>query len=102
MSQDIVRLLVFVGISIIQWGFGYIHNKWLGMIIPIGFYGYLAMSILPKLSTLSIGKLIVLILLLLLLGGIFYGSWKSGFDAKNKSIKKDLEKMEAQDLKNRK
>lgn len=101
MKQEMIQFLICLGAGMIQWGFGYIKNKWLGLVLPAGFIGYLVIYLLPKSTTLTFGKIMMLFLLLAVLMFIFYMAWHNGSDAKEKKIKKDLEKMEAKDLEKR-
>lgn len=98
MDNDFVRLLIFLGLSISQWTLGYYQLKKLGFVIPIIFYIWVFTIIYPHLYKLTLLKAPVLLILLILLGAIFYSAWQSGFKEKEKKITNEIEKMKARDI----
>ncbi|WP_275400821.1 hypothetical protein [Enterococcus faecium] len=54
--------------------------------------------IYPHLYKLTLLKALILLILLVLLGIIFYTAWQSGFKEKEKKITNEIAKMKARDI----
>lgn len=91
--SNITELLIVVAIITFQTFMGYIGNKYLGSILPISFLLFIFYLIVAGYFTLSFRGLIMPPLGFFTLIGIY----KGGQESKNNKIKKELDKMKAQD-----
>lgn len=96
--DNLIEILIIIAVIAIQTFSGYIGNKYLGSILPIIFLGFVGFFLYKGALGFNFKDIIMPFLGFFVLVMIYEG----GKEIKKNKIKKELEKMKAKDISNKK
>jgi hypothetical protein len=93
MMDNVIEIIVIVGVIGFQTFSGYIGNKYLGAVLPIAFSGLVLYFAISGILSFSFRDILMPILGL----GTLIAIYEGGKESKKKKIEKEIEKMKVKD-----